>query len=148
MSYSTVTIANYYIKKHSAYGELTPMKLIKLVYIAYGWYLTSFEHKKLLTEQPEAWRYGPVFPSLYNRLREYGRNFIKEPIFSSTKEEISEEDATFLDKIWEIYGQKDGIYLSALTHQEGTPWSLTYPRGENIEIPDDLIKEHYLNLSS
>lgn len=148
MSYSTETIANYFIKKHSEYGELTPMKLIKLVYIAYGWYLTTFENQKLVTEQPQAWRYGPVFPLLYNQLKECGKNFVKEPLYSSKKDEIKQEDAEFLDKVWNIYGQKDGIYLSALTHQVGTPWSITYPRGENIVIPDDLIKEHYQKLSS
>lgn len=147
MSYNSETIANYFIKKHSEYGELTPMKLIKLVYIAYGWYLTTFDNKRLLSEQPQAWRYGPVFPTLYNSLRSFGRNFVKEPISTYKSETINKDDAEFLDKIWSIYGEKDGIYLSALTHKEGTPWSLAYPRGENVVIPDELIKEHYSKLS-
>ena len=148
MSYSTDTIANYFIKKHSEYGELTPMKLIKLVYIAYGWYLTTFDNQKLVTEQPQAWQHGPVFPFLYSKLKSFGKNFVKEPLSTFKNEEIKDEDAQFLDKIWDIYGEKDGIYLSALTHQENTPWSITYPRGENIVIPDNLIKEHYQKLSS
>ncbi|MCB6099626.1 Panacea domain-containing protein [Flavobacterium psychrophilum] len=148
MSYSTETIANYFIKKHSEEGQLTPMKLLKLVYIAYGWYLASFDSKQLVSEKPVAWRHGPVFPLLYSRLKNYGKNFVKEPLYSFKNEEISEEDATFLDKIWNIYGEKDGIYLSALTHQENTPWSLTYPRGENVTISDDLIEKHYKEMAS
>lgn len=146
MSYSPITIANYYIKKYGNNGELTPLKLIKLVYIAYGWYLETFNSERLTNERPQAWRYGPVFPSLYDKLKQYGKNFVKEPINSNTSEVIGDNDSAFLDKIWEIYGEKDGIYLSALTHQENTPWSETYPKGENLIIEDSLIKEHYSKL--
>lgn len=148
MAYSTDTIANYFIKKHGEYGELTPMKLIKLVYIAYGWYLTTFNSERLVDEHPQAWRHGPVFPSLYSKLKMFGKDFVKEPLYTFKKEEIKEKDAEFLDKVWKIYGEKDGIYLSALTHQADTPWSITYPRGENIVIPDNEIESHYNKLSS
>ncbi|THF52884.1 DUF4065 domain-containing protein [Flavobacterium supellecticarium] len=147
MSYSATTIANYFIKKYATTGELTPLKLIKLVYISYGWYLETFEYKEpLVTEKPQAWRYGPVFPSLYDNLKHHGKSFVKEPVNCHTTEVITDEDARFLDKVWEIYGQKDGIYLSALTHKDGTPWSETYPKGENLIIPDPLIKEYYKKL--
>ncbi len=147
MSYSASTIANYFIKKYATSGELTPLKLIKLVYVSYGWYLETFENKApLVNEKPQAWRYGPVFPSLYNNLKQHGKSFVKEPINCFTSEVISDEDARFLDKVWEIYGQKDGIYLSALTHKDGTPWSETYPKGENLIIPDPLIKDYYKKL--
>ncbi len=147
MSYSAATIANYFIKKYATSGELTPLKLIKLVYVSYGWYLETFESKApLVNEKPQAWRYGPVFPSLYDNLKCHGKSFVKEPINCHTTEVITDEDARFLDKVWEIYGQKDGIYLSALTHKDGTPWSETYPKGENLIIPDPLIKEYYKKL--
>jgi len=147
MSYSASTIANYFIKKYATSGELTPLKLIKLVYVSYGWYLETFENKApLVNEKPQAWRYGPVFPSLYNNLKQHGKSFVKEPINCFTSEVINDEDARFLDKVWEIYGQKDGIYLSALTHKDGTPWSETYPKGENLIIPDPLIKDYYKKL--
>ena len=148
MSYSTDTIANYFIKKYGEVGELTPMKLLKLTYISYGWYLETYDLKRLVNENPVAWKHGPVFPFLYSKLKDYGKNFVKEPIGSFKSEEIQNSDAEFLDKVWNIYGGKDGIYLSALTHQEGTPWSKTYPRGENIIISDELIKEHYNKLST
>ncbi|KAF2516032.1 Panacea domain-containing protein [Flavobacterium foetidum] len=146
MPYNSTTIANYFIKKYSTVGELTPLKLIKLVYISYGWYLETFNSERLVNESPQAWKFGPVFPILYNHLKKYGKKFVKEPIENISTEVISEEDAKFLDKIWSIYGVKDGIYLSALTHKEGTPWSETYPKGDNLIIPDSLIKAHYNRL--
>lgn len=144
MPYSPITIANYFIKKYSENGNLTPLKLIKLSYISYGWYLALSENsKKLISEHPEAWDFGPVFPTLYHKLKPYRKSPVKEPIDIQTNDIISDEDAKFLDKIWELYGSKDGIYLSAITHTPGTPWSDTYPKGYNLEIPDTLIYDHY-----
>jgi hypothetical protein len=146
MTYNSITIANYFIKKYGENGRITPLKLIKLTYIAYGWYLALNDNKvRLINEKPEAWRHGPVFPNLYNRVKEYGKSDIKDPIdvvLSDTP--ITDDDALFLDRIWEIYGKNhDGVYLSAITHTADTPWSEIYPKGYNLEIPDDIIFEHY-----
>ena len=144
MSYSPITVANYFIKKYSENGQLTPMKLIKLTYIANGWYMAiSKSNSKLIEEDAQAWDFGPVYTSLYNCLKKYGSSIIKEPIVNNTNEIISDLDATFLDRIWQIYGDKDGVYLSAITHTDGTPWSITYPKGFNLTIPSDLILQHY-----
>jgi uncharacterized phage-associated protein len=143
MAYNPTTVANYFIKKYSESGDLTPLKLIKLSYIAYGWYLALTEGKKLINDKIEAWELGPVFPSLYQNLKEYKKSAIKEPVKIQTNDTISDEDSKFLDRIWEIYGKRDGIYLSAITHTPDTPWSETYPKGFNLEIPDALIQAHY-----
>jgi uncharacterized phage-associated protein len=145
MSYSPTTVANYFIEKHSKDGELTPMKLLKLTYIAYGWYLAVTEKaKKLLNEQPVAWDYGPVFPSLYGNLKRVGDLKVKDKLPNqSLGEKITSEDEKFLEKIWSIYGKFDGVYLSALTHQEGTPWKEVYCPGCNSILNDDSIYEHY-----
>jgi uncharacterized phage-associated protein len=45
-------------------APLTVMKLLKLVYIAHGWYL-AFADKPLISEKVEAWDYGPVRASAY-----------------------------------------------------------------------------------
>ena len=146
MSYSSITIGNYFIKKYSEKGDLTPLKLIKLVYIAYGWYLALKNNTEtLVSEKPQAWANGPVFPNLYHNIKQFGKSNIKEPISSiSLDKPISDEDSKFLDRIWEIYGENhNGIYLSAITHTPETPWSETYPKGYNLDIPDDLIFQHY-----
>jgi uncharacterized phage-associated protein len=144
MSYSPSTIANFFIKKYSDTNDLTPMKLIKLTYIAYGWYMAITDgNKKLVSEQPQAWDLGPVMPSLYHNLKKYGASKVNEPIDETNSDIIRDEDVSFLEKIWSIYGQKDAIYLSAITHTKDTPWSEIYPKGYNLEIPDTLILQHY-----
>jgi uncharacterized phage-associated protein len=144
MPYSPSTIANFFIKKYCDTNDLTPMKLIKLTYIAYGWYMAITDgNKKLVSEKPQAWDLGPVMPSLYRNLKKYGASKVTEPIDETNSDVITDEDASFLEKIWSVYGGKDAIYLSAITHTKDTPWSEIYPKGYNLEIPDSLILQHY-----
>ncbi|MFB9110140.1 Panacea domain-containing protein [Flavobacterium gyeonganense] len=148
MAYNPTTVANYFIEKYSKNGDLTPMKIIKLTYIAYGWYLAlTDKQQKLIDENPIAWDFGPVFPSLYYSIKQYKKEKITEKIPNATKNErISNEDEQFLDKIWEVYGRFDGVYLSALTHIDGTPWQKVYRKDLNAVISDDDIFEHYKKL--
>ena len=142
--YSPITIANYFIKKYCEDDRLTPMKIIKLVYIAYGWYLALRNGVELVNEKPQAWDLGPVMPSLYHKLKKFGGNKVSEAIqVYNQNEEIASEDSYFLDFIWKKYGSYSGIQLSAITHTKGTPWSETYPKGANLEIPKSLIQSHY-----
>ena len=152
--YSPVTIANYFIKKSIEEGvEMTPMKVLKLVYIAHGWHLGLFD-EELISEQVQAWKYGPVVRSVYQEFKHYGNRDIEGLSFKSTfeKEEFGQlkEKGVYhlLDKIWEVYKDYTGLQLSTLTHQPGTPWYQIWEEkrgklsGTEI-IPNDLIKGHY-----
>lgn len=148
--YSPITIANYFIQKSIATGiELTPMKLVKLVYIAHGWYLGLTKGKGLINEAVIAWDYGPVIESLYHSFKRYGRSQItaQENIILGSNEgaPIDSSTQTFLDKIWQVYGGYSGLQLSALTHENNTPWHIIYQqnRGKNTIIPNNLIQQHY-----
>lgn len=144
MKYNPVTVANYFIQEKGKLGKLTPMKLIKLTYLAYGWYLAlNNGNQTLINEKPQAWDYGPVFPSLYDSLKRFGRTEIDSILPYENEEVIESVDAKFLNKIWSLYGKYDGVQLSAMTHSEGTPWRKVYKRGCNYIIPDDAILAHY-----
>lgn len=149
--YQANTIAQYFINKYGNNGNITPMKIIKLVYIAHGWYL-GITNKQLISESPEAWKYGPVIPSVYNKYKSY-RN---QPIYPTNNIiddlGIEQNDQVFLDKIWSIYGKEDGVQLSRRTHQPGTPWSIVWDILKNsnefytLQIDNDLIRSHYKHL--
>ena len=121
---------------------LTPMQLMKLVYIAYGWYL-AMHNEKLFDDRIEAWKYGPVIPSLYHATKRFGGNIIPHSLIANSP--VSYRDLeTFLDSIVQNYGHFSGIALSNLTHRHGTPWQQVYrPNVLGIQIPDKLIKAHY-----
>lgn len=149
--YNAHQIANFFIKQSQDTGiELTPMKLIKLSYIAHGWHLGLYD-TQLLDEVIYAWKYGPVIDTIYTDFKKYGNSQITElykdevnciyPMTGSDKEE-------FLNMIWTSYGRFSGIQLSAMTHQPETPWDIVWNKrgGKNLKhsiIPNDLIKEHY-----
>ena len=135
-TYLPAHIANYFLSKAKKDGikDMTPMKLIKLVYFSYAWYLAIFE-KKLFTERVEAWRYGPVVPSIYHELTKENDEMSYPAI---SKED--EDTLKVVGAIWEIYKDRDGWDLSRITHEDNnTPWSLAYAQGENFPMEDDEI---------
>ena len=148
-----LAIANYFVQKSIDTGqELTPLKLVKLVYISHGWYL-AFTGVPLISEAVQAWKYGPVVQSVYTAFSKYGKDQISQPYnaFGLNKEPITVKDPDlfrFLDKIWEVYKNHNGLQLSTLTHQPGTPWDIAWNKlnGKNrasAEISNELIKDHY-----
>lgn len=143
-----IAIANYFIRKAAAANiPLSPMKLIKLVYIAHGWFL-ALAGRPLLREAIEAWKYGPVIPSLYHSFKAYGNNPL--PVIAATDAAIDDNEhediRRLLDRVWESYSKFTPLQLSTITHQSDTPWSQVYDqRQRHTVIPDELIRQHYQN---
>lgn len=150
MLYNPLAISNYFINKSFATGSpLTPMKLLKLVYISHGWYLGLFE-KELITEAVQAWKYGPVIPSVYETFRSFGRGQITKMVDVNGETPMVDDADTqmFLDAMWQRYQHLDGLQLSELTHQPNTPWDITWNKKGGCStmgtiIPNDLIQQHY-----
>lgn len=121
---------------------VTPMQLMKLVYISYGWYL-AMHGSKLFNDRIEAWKYGPVIPNLYQATKRFGRDPIPTHLIADGPISNPAMEA-FYSSIVENYGRYSGIALSNLTHRDGTPWQRVFrPNVMGIEITDDLIREHY-----
>lgn len=149
--YSAATVANRFIDLASERGEqLTPMQIIKLTYIAHGFSLAINRHP-LLNEKVEAWRYGPVVPSLYRQLKHHGSEKVAKRIGSlfGNIRELEDEDRELVDLVFGKYGKFNGIQLSHLTHRKGTPWDITYdPEANSKPIDDAVIQSHYATLLS
>ncbi len=151
--YSSYQIANFFIRaSHKSGQELTPMKLIKLCYIAHGWHL-AYYNEELLDEVVYAWKYGPVIDSVYQEFRHYRNSQITELYKGAPGSNgypmPDEKIKPFLDAIWNAYGKYDGIALSSMTHQPNTPWDIVWNKNGGHSrkyaiIPNDLIKSHYI----
>ena len=152
MTYTPRQIADYFLYIGKEDPTMTPMKLIKLVYIAHGWNL-GLNDEDLINEPVQAWKYGTVIASLYEDFRE----FKSEKITKIPQQEpniILEDDKKFLDKVYDIYKKYNGLQLSAKTHQPNTPWTITWNKLINgsgnidLTIPNDLIKSYYKQLAT
>jgi uncharacterized phage-associated protein len=148
--YDVLTVADAVLKIAKARGQsLTPMQLMKLVYIAHGWSL-GIRSFGLFHNRIEAWQYGPVMPDLYHATKQFGRNSIPLAKVGDAEDlPVDESDAAFLTDVFDKYGHLNGIQLSYLTHQSGTPWDKSYRKNVlGQAISDQLIMEHYRDLKS
>ena len=149
MAYDAATVANHFLELATAKGaRLTPMQLIKLTYIAHGFSLALY-HRPLINEPVEAWRYGPVIPSLYRVLKNYGSGPVAGPLAArwGRNQEIDGPDQDLIEAVFEKYGGLSGTQLSFLTHKKGTPWEKAYePDVYGVELDDDEIQAHYEEL--
>lgn len=127
-------------------GEnLTPLQLLKLVYISHGWSF-PLNDAPLIGERIEAWQYGPVVPNLYHALKGYRDQPVRNPIPDGDIA-LTDDESRLVDAVYSTYGHYSGGQLSAMTHRPGTPWAIAWERGRNSEITNDMIAEHYRKLA-
>lgn len=160
MKNNALSVANYFVglslKSHT---ELKPLKLMKLVYIAYGYALVLLG-KSILDERfdtVEAWKLGPVIPCVYHSFKMYGKSHItkKTVIFEEVNGDLvtripelkDEAVEQICDFIWKHYGLKyNDSELVTLLHGRGTPWGQVYEEGRNVPIPELYTKLYYTEL--
>jgi uncharacterized phage-associated protein len=107
-------VARYILEKR---GQMSAMKLQKLVYYSQGWHLV-FDGEPLFNAEIEAWANGPVVRDLYRAHR--GQFVVAEEAFPAIRE-LSEYEKNTIDAVLEAYGDLDAHELSNLTHSE-KPW--------------------------
>lgn len=144
-------VANRFLELADADGRpLTPMQVLKLVYIAHGWSL-GLNGRPLIEQPIEAWQYGPVIKDLYNAMKGFGGGAVRGPLpsaYGARADDLSSSDDALVRRVYSLYGQMSGVQLSRITHAQGTPWQQTYTPGSFGDIIDDgRIAEHYRRLS-
>lgn len=161
MKDSALSVANYFVDKSlNGAKDLKPLKLMKLVYIAHGYMLALYNESALNPrfDKVEAWKYGPVIPSVYHSFKIYGNQPItkKTEVFSneiendgnitielSTPELEDEKARKTCDFVWKNYNHYSDSALVDLLHKKGSPWALVYEEGKNNEIPDIVTRVYY-----
>lgn len=151
MPYRSEAVANSFIACSFDDGALIdPMKAQKLTYFAHGYYI-ALTDEPLIDEYFQAWKLGPVAPSLYHSLKAYRGNDIDEFIHSGGIVS-AKKDADFRrvrDFVWSRYKDTPSISLSKLTHKKGYAWHRTILKNPGIQGPpilNDEIKRDFLPL--
>lgn len=129
-------------------GEVSAMKLQKLMYYAQAWSLV-WEEEPLFSNDFQAWANGPVLPTLYARHRSMFK--VDSALFpEADSARLTEAERGNVDKVLAFYGDKTAQWLSNLTHQEN-PWleargDLAVGASSEAVIPQAAIHEYYSSL--
>ncbi len=139
--------------------KLELLKLMKLTYIAHGFILALLGKERSALDprfdKVEAWKYGPVIPSVYHSFKLYANSPITEKtkilVPSDDGKEgkpvepvLEDEEQKRACKIAFLYFYKfSGSELVDMLHAHGTPWEAYYQEGQNNEIPDDITYLYY-----
>lgn len=117
------------------------MKLQKILYFAHGWNL-GLGLGPLIDDRVEAWKWGPVIPTVYHEFKKFGTGPINKHRWSRVAaarqddgkpriQEVTpslddfpgdiETPKAVLRKVWEVYKPFSAAKLSSMTHKVGTP---------------------------
>ena len=133
--YNIETVADY-ILKNIGY-PVEAMKIQKLCFYTQVWFLAShgapFFHHDF-----EAWRSGPVSPSLYK----YHCGHIEFPagvlVESGKVQKLMEYDTQFIQKTLDVYGRYTGLQLANMCRSQ-QPWIETRVAYKNCKQPNKVI---------
>lgn len=140
---TVLDVARYIVKLH---GEMSAMKLQKLVYYAQAWALV-WDEEPIFKEKIRAWANGPVVRELYDWHK--GKFSVSTPPPGDIRKLTDDEKET-IEVVVDYYGKKSGAELSALTHREA-PWKdaregLVDGARSNREIKLSSMAEYYGSL--
>ncbi|KRK88286.1 type II TA system antitoxin MqsA family protein [Lentilactobacillus sunkii] len=137
-------VTNYFDAKSDENIEnLTQMKVVKLLYFAFGRYAAK-THGKLFNSPIVAMPYGPVVEEVHQAFNGH-RDIISVGLTKRAFDDYNliQKDSEISDLLTDIlndYGDKTAAGLSKITHQTGSPWSLT---GSGVINPT-LIAETFI----
>ncbi|GAA5111353.1 Panacea domain-containing protein [Bartonella jaculi] len=154
--YQVQQIANFFLEKGREEDiGISPMKLIKLVYFAYGWMLAA-TGKRLFPDRIEAWQHGPVIPALYHEFKDWGRRFIDRYsrmvdletgemfIPKMSKNSADEYTVKLLEIVWNAYKNFSAYRLRDASHEDRSPWRRVYNGRWGVKLKDNHIREYFI----
>jgi len=150
MKYNSYEIARYIMylceqkKQNDARYVYNNTKIQKLLFAVYGTLLARFG-KAFIDESPKMWPYGPVFPRVFNKIKEEG--FQAKPLVCDCSEEIIE----YINRTIDFFGKYSATTLSNWSHEPDSPWSRTrevYGDDWNKDIQPMDIKEYFEEIIS
>jgi uncharacterized phage-associated protein len=137
---TVLDVAQYTLNQR---GEITAMKLHKLVYYCQAWSIV-WTGNVMFHERIWACNSGPVVRELYEAHR--GR-FRVDAVAGGFATNLTGDERATVDRVLSFYGDKSAQWLSDLTHIED-PWKQAWRAGtvhqrRYAEITLDSIAQYY-----
>lgn len=133
----------YIVQENYEAGDIiSNLKMQKLLYYAQGYFLASYK-TPLFLDRIEAWKYGPVVKSVYDRFAKYERLAIDFKELENYNASIyTKEHLDFLPFIFNKYNSLSAWELVQKTHNE--IWKEYFSEYNTNEIPIDKIQEFFI----
>ena len=116
------------------------------MYVIYGYRLTD-NKEDIFKENPRMWRYGPVFPSSFNKIKK--TNDVKfDHLCWTAVNRYDLKLGTDIINLVAALSQQNITELAKNYTGPGTPWNECQkcnPEKWNTIIPDDLTKKWFEN---
>lgn len=150
-------IANAILDLSERRGQtVSVMKLLKLLYFAYGWFLVSTD-RQLFHSPIEAWKHGPVIRSVWDEFRQERDAISKRATILNlatgereiAKANLGLAELQLLEQVIDSYAGYSAWGLSDLTHEVGSPWHDVWHSNDQsanlgFRITDRAIREHFV----
>lgn len=127
--------------------EITNLLLQKLLYYIKG-LGTAIEGVTIIPEPCEAWRYGPVFPTVYEKYKIFANGEIVTKLSKDYVDHLlSDKEKHITDYVLDTFGIYNAWFLKDLTHSE-EPWreargGLDENDMSNNVIDDNVITDYF-----
>jgi uncharacterized phage-associated protein len=113
-----------------------------LTYYAQAFHL-ALNDRLLFPEDIEAWKWGPVIPSVYKRYAGFGADPIVLPTDDPTPS-VGDGIGEFLSQLTGFFRQYTAVNLSRATHSED-PW-IDASKSEDNVIRQEILRDYYRSL--
>lgn len=142
---NAMTIANFFIDfaNNSDEEKMTNTRINKLLYFAQGWHLARTGHP-LFKANIQAWPYGPVVPTVYNKLRKFKDEEIRTIIGDYSPNVFSSTELSLLIDVMNCYGKYPTSKLISMTHENNTPWKKVFKEHCSNVIEKENIRTYFL----
>jgi uncharacterized phage-associated protein len=150
-------VANYMLDVAAGRGiAVTNLALQKLLFFAHAISLTESK-AGLVSGYFEAWKYGPVHPTVYQAFKAAGSGAIDfraealDPVTRVRKPLQSLSDSAtreICERVMVQFGRMSAGRLVDVTHADGGPWHHVVSAAKNganigLRIPDQIIAERH-----
>ena len=115
----------------------------KIIYFAHMAHL-ALEESPMVNELFEAWEFGPVLPNLYDRVKMFGKEPIKDVFYWEDVAKFNSSEYEMIKDTYNILSKKDPLKLIGMTHWKKGAWYRTKEKyGLRSIISNDWILEEY-----
>jgi len=126
--------------------SLTNLQLQKLLYLSHLLYLGENE-EPLILEPFQAWKFGPVLPQVYNRVKIFKDRPVLNIFYGvevlSENDSFYSKEACFLKNIYQKLARKTARQLVIMTHLKEGAWEKAYIRAPFSALDDEDILQEY-----